>query len=347
MNQKGELDLAGEADKIIEQEASEGGGDSTESPDAESEGQTGDSEGDGQPEKDPETPEAAKEDLSPEKVMEELGKLDPNADLNKATDKEFLKSINSVGAIHNGELIEVKDRAHLKELIQKGHDYTKNSMDLSNRVKEVDAKELGFKEREESLAAWEKDNASELLTGELLSAALAKIKQSDPDLFEEINKAYTVEEANHQANKSIFDKYEGRIKELESNQKRIDGKSESQKLKEVQTAWGDQKKTAQEKLTKDLSKIGVKVDWDGKVFEAWKADAANTKTVEQAVYEIYGQAIIAGHKSYANLLKSKTKTQQSKNSRGAGGSGASSGETPKEYRPGDYGSILKDGAANL
>ena len=344
-NQKGELDLVAEANTIMESEASEGNDDGT--PD----NGTGDIDGtsnendevqnlEGQSETDPNNQDEDIENLSSEELLKKMAELEGSGPTEATED--FLKTVNDLGAIHNGELVEVKDGNHLKELIQKGFDYTQKTMEHSNTVKEFEQERETFANEMKEFQEQEAEFSNELLMGELFASALQKIKADDPDTFDMIQNAVQAEEANYRANSSIFDKYEKRINEMEDKYKSALGENESAKFKEVREQWNDQKKTAQEGLTKDLSKLGIKVDWDGKVFEAWKNDSSNTKTVEQVVHEVYSEAIKKGYQSQINLLKAKNKSKQSRDARGAGGSGAGATKEVKNYTSGNYNDILSD-----
>lgn len=287
------------------------------------------------------------QELSPEEILKQV------ADQKESPEQfaELLKGVNSLGMVRNGLPVNVDSPEQLKELIQKGFDYTQKTMEHAEVVKAKEAefaqKEAQFKELEQSYAQKEQEIQEVLTTQQIMSSVLAKMQKEDPELFAHLDALYSGEERLIQAHVPIQKKFEGEIKQLKDQIQNIHGEKQKQELGQIKQGWEKELSEVQGKHAASLGKLGVKVDWK-KVEEAWQADASNTMSVEQALYAVHGKDIVAANESHKKLLETRNKTQSKLLHRSGVGAGSKGGEeTVKAIRPGHYDSILQEAALNM
>lgn len=331
----GEFNLHEAADEIIAQGDSQA--ESVESSPVEGQAETASLE---------KTTEA--KELSPEEILKQVAEQKESPE----QFAEILKGVNSLGMIRNGQPVSVDSPEQLKELIQKGFDYTQKTMEHAELVKTKEAefqqKEAQYKEVESQLAQKEQAIADTIQSNQILGSIIQRMQTEDPELFQLLDQMYRKEESVFLAHKPLEAKFEGKIKQLESKLQQFEGTKKNEELNGIKQGWEKELSDLQTKTAASLNKLGVKTDWE-KVKTAWMADASNTMTVEQALYAVHGKDIVAANESYAKLLKTKSKTQSAMlNRTGVGGGGAKGqGETIKAASPGDYESILKMASSTM
>lgn len=261
---------------------------------------------------------------------------------------DLLKSINELGAVFNGQPIEIKDANHLKELIQKGHDYTHKTMDHSNVVKEFNDQKGAFeKERQEFEAQRQEFEAqnNELTqikqTDLLMGQALQKMQAADPDLFNEFVGYFNQERQSFEAQLPYQNQLNSEFKSLRDEIQGLKQKDTETKLTEIKNTWDSDLKNYQTTHAPALAKLGIKPDWE-KVKGTWAADSSGNMTVDQAVNAVYGGEIVKAFQSRQKLLETKAKTSNAmlKNT-GLGGSSRSDSEITRNIEAGNYESILR------
>lgn len=291
----------------------------------------------GQPATDP---SQTTEETDPREILEKLEAAPANEGLAQA-----LEQINQLGAIHKGMPIKIDGPEQLKEIIQKGFDYTQKTMAFAEeaRVKseEYAQREAKFKENEEAFAQKEREIADVVNDNNIITNLLTKWQQSDPDLFQFIQNAYLQEVNQFKMNQPIVAKYEGQIQELRNEFTKLTKGKETEKLGEIRNGWEKELAEVQGKLAGKLAKIGVKVDWDKAVKETWAADATGKMSVEDAFYAKYGKEVAAANQSYQKLLATKNKAQASKLQRTGVGYSSSADKGDQVIMPGDYESLLR------
>ena len=285
-------------------------------------------------------------EVSPEQILNDLAQ--PNQDDAKAT----LEFINSLGAIHNGEPIEVSDADQLKELIQKGYDYTKKTMTHSEEVKQ---KEAEFEQRQQEFAQLEQDlqqQSEQLqniqLENDVIGSALLKLQANDPDLFAEIQRLYQAELQQVQTMQPKLQSYDKKFQAYEQQLNELRQQNEQKESQGIRENWQTELSDVQGKYAASLNKLGVKPNWD-KVRETWAADATGNMSVEQALYATYGAEIQKANESYNKLLQSKKKVSDAQTSRtgvSAGHGGQASSQISKGGERGLY-DFLANEAANM
>lgn len=308
----GEFNLAEAAEEIIaegESQSNDTGSNSDDSGQAEAPGE-----------------KSVEEKTSPEDILNQLGKEQANPSL----DKDFIDSINKIGAIHNGVPVTIESKEQLVELIQKGFDYTKKTMAHADEVKakleEFSKQEASWKEKEASLKEYEQKLSNTVTENNIMESIVEKLKIDDPDLFAHIAQLYQAEQTLFERNKPIQAKYDGALNELRGEIQSLRGQKQTEELSKIKSGWESELKEVQTATAAQLALIGVKPNWD-KVKDLWSSDASGKMTVKAAMLAAHGEDILKGNESYKKLLETKNKTQSKFIHRtGVGESSKQSGE---------------------
>lgn len=306
---------------------------------------TDDSSLEGQPEGSQETIEG--KELSPEEILKQVGeqKEDP------AQFAELLKGVNGLGMIRNGLPVSVESPDQLKELIQKGFDYTQKTMEHAESVKTKEAefqqKETHFKELEAQYAQKEQEHQQVFYTNKIMADIVTELRSKDPELFAHLDALFREKESVYQAHQQVEKKFSGEINGLKQEIQSFKKEKQGEELGKIKQGWESELSDTQTKYAGSLAKLGLKADWE-KVKGVWSSDASGKMTVEQALYAVHGQDIIKANESAKKLAETRAKTSASL----LGRSGIGQGQRGKEVSieassDGDYGSILRTAAATM
>lgn len=283
--------------------------------------------------------ENQEQEMSTENIFQELEKEQNNPEAHAA----LLEQINSLGMIFNGQPLKIESPDQLKELVQKGFDYTKKTMAHAEEVKakneEFAQMEAKFKQIEEQLQQREVEHNEILRDSEIFTNLIMQWKTSDPDLYDYLAKAYSGELSKYGQTQLIAQKYDGKIKELNDKFAKLEQVKTQENLSKIKQSWESELSEVQTKTGGYMAKLGVKVDWD-KVKQAWMADATNSMSVENALHAVYGKDIAKAYESHKKLMATKNKTQASLLSRSGVGSPSKGAEPSIKIAPGDYEKLL-------
>lgn len=283
-------------------------------------------------------------ELSPEEILAKLGEEKETP----VAGKEILDQINALGAIHNGQPVKIENVDQLKELIQKGYDYTKKTMSLAEESKVFNEEKTKYqaelKQHTEALLSQESSLAETIYENQIAEAVLSEMKNSDPDLFEEFRQRYNRESSRR--NEALNNPY---MKQFNTQLQGLSGELQSLKQQKVQAelsgikqGWEKELTSVQTKFAPIFSKLGVKADW-AKVQKAWSSDASNSLTVEAALDAVHGADIRKAYESYNKLLATKNKTNTSMLKRTGVGSGQGSKQETVDFG-GNYEAYLRANA---
>ena len=286
-------------------------------------------------------------ELSPEEMLKQVGAEKED----QAQFADLLKSVNSLGMVRNGLPVNIESSEQLKELIQKGYDYTQKTMEHAESVKAKEAefqqKETQYKEVESQLAQKEQQLQDTIFINQLLGDIFEEMKTDDPELFAHLDALYTKKERAYIAQQPLQNKLEGKISELENQLNEFKGQKKQEELSGIKQGWEKELSETQTKHAASLGKIGLKVDWD-KVQKTWAADSTSSMTAEQALFAVYGKDIATAYESHKKLLETKAKTQAKIiNRSGVGSAQRGQGETIEAASNGDYSSILRAASATM
>lgn len=297
-----------------------------------------DSEVEGQAEK---SPNEATEDKAAS--SEDILNLVAKEKENPAEGMELLAKINSLGLIRNGLPVSIESPDQLKEVIQKGFDYTQKTMEHAEAVKakeqEFISREAQFTEKEAAFTQQAQQFESVIRNNDIISDMLAEMQTSDPELFAHLDTLFIQRENALNAQLKHQEKFKGEFNRLESEIKSLKGEKKAEELGQIKQGWEKELSAVQTNFAAPLAKLGVKADWK-KVEETWKADTSNTMTVEQALHAVHGKDIFAANESYQKLLATKTKTQAAMLGRTGVGGQSKGGSTVFKGQLGNFDQLI-------
>lgn len=263
---------------------------------------------------------------------------------------EFAKLINDLGSIHNGSPIVVNSAEHLKELIQKGFDYTKKTMSHADESRQKQDEYLRLdsqhKEREEVLSQKEQGLAQVSEDNKIIESLLAEWQEKDVDLFNFISDAYREKLKQNNSQKPAIAHYENRFKAYDEKFAELANNFKQKELSSIKDGWEKELGSVQASYSSDLSKLGIIPDWE-KVKQVWANDSTNKISVEDAFYSVFGKEINKANISYQKLLNSRNKVNSSIIGKGNLGKSHNGAETVKANSAGDYASILRQAVNNF
>lgn len=278
-------------------------------------------------------------ELSPEDILNQVGKEGQGEDFSPVLEK-----VNALNLVHNGLPIKIDSQEQLKEMLQKGFDYTKKTMAHSEEVRlkseEFAQKEASFKQIEAQLAEKEAGFANLQRDEQIMMSIFEDMRQSDPELLAHFQSLYQRQMRNLEAQKPVIAKYENELSEIKKTISGLKEGKTKEELDSIKGSWEKGLNEVQLKTSASLEKLGVKVDWEN-VKKAWMADASNQMTVEQALYAQYGKDIVKANESQKKLLATKNKVQSSIINRSAAGKNQVAGSETVKFAPGDYENLLR------
>jgi len=273
-----------------------------------------------------------------------LAKISEEKKEPQTANEDFLKFVNELGAVHNGQPVKIENVDQLKEFVQKGYDYTKKTMALSDEIKtfekEKEAKEIEYKTKYEELVKVENDLAEVNYENQIMQAILQEMQINDPDLFEEFKTRYATEHNRRSQAMPYVKQFETKFDELNNKIQSLQGEKEKNELLNIKQSWEKELSAMQTKYAPMTNKLGVKFDWD-KVQETWKSDASGKMSVEQAIHAVHGAEIAKAYESHQKLLATKNKTTNAMLKKSGIGSSATKSESEQKFKTGDYGKFLE------
>lgn len=264
---------------------------------------------DGQPATDPK--ETASDEQRAADILNGKTEEAPRAEIDQA----LLEKINSIGAIHNGLPIKVDSPDQLKELLQKGFDYTKKTMSHAEEVRlkqEEFAKiESGFKERETAYAQKEQELQAVSFQNNIVNSMVDKWQTSDPELYAYIQQAFQNEINEYNKSAPLIAQYENKFKQFEDKFAQLEQGKQKEELGSIKESWEKGLADLQTQKGARLKELGIVPNWE-KVKEVWGSDATGKMTHEQALLAVHGADMIKMAESQLKTLQSKTKVQSQK-----------------------------------
>lgn len=218
-------------------------------------------------------------------------------------EKSYLDRVNSLGAIHGETPVKVESEEQLKELIQKGYDYTQKTQSLSEDRKAWDS-EKSNAEKEINAAVQELNTHREAYGQQLQELeqwtfTLNELAKEDPDIHAEIVRAFERTQKQY-ANPVLNQQLSAVNKRLEEAEKKLSSREDKLILDNFESEKSQLQATEQ-----SLKELGINVDWN----EVKKQWASTGLPVKQVVGAIYFETIA---KSQAS--KSKVEAVQKKTS---------------------------------
>jgi len=226
---------------------------------------------------------------------------------------DLVEMVNSLGPIHDGLPFEVKDQDHLKELLQKGYDYTRKTQSFAEeRKSETEAFE---KEREQfnaqvsELENQKQEFEQTLNEYELFRLTLGQLQSEDPETFDYLQQLFDKQASVYNAPTShpAFVKMQNKLSEFESKFAKQKESEQNEKFDEIRQSWEDGLKETQSKLGAKLRALKVPANW-GKVQQIWQRDQSGEMSVEQALYAAHGKEITEALNRQKQLATTKAQS---------------------------------------
>lgn len=298
--------------------------------------QVSDDETEGQSETDPDKT-VTDENADPGNIL----KLVANEKVNPADSTELLGKINSLGLTRNGLPINVESPEVLKELIQKGYDYTQKTMEHAETVKVKEAEYAQFKESEAAFTQKTQQFETTLQNHDMLVDIVTDIQKNDPELFAHLDSMMVKRQNDFNVANKYREQFDGKVLQLKSEIDGLKSGKQAEELNGIKQGWEKGLSETQTSHAASLLKLGVKADWE-KVKAAWAADTTEKMSVEQALFAVHGKDIFKANESYQKLLATKNKVQSAQINRSGVGGGSKSGNLVLKGKPGDTDSLVDE-----
>lgn len=236
---------------------------------------------------------------------ESQGSDEIKADSQETDEKPFLDFVNSLGAIHSDLPIKIENKDELKNLIQKGKDYTLKTQSLSEERK---ALELERTQTNEELNAAinefktsQEGFSKQMQELEQWTFALNELRESAPDVFEEVQRTYSG--VQKQFSNPIINQ------QLQSFQREIDEvkKGLSQRENKLIVDEFEREKGSLSATEQSMKELGLNIEWD-KVKAEWAATGQPLKNVVGSLY-FDQMAKVQASKSKVETIKAKVESK--------------------------------------
>lgn len=230
----------------------------------------------------------------------------------QATDeKSFLDLINSMELIHNENPFKVESKDELKNLVQMGKDYTLKTQSLSEERKAWEAEKSGAEEEIHKaineLSAGQEKFSKQIQELEQWTFALNELRDSAPDVFEEVQRAFS--NVQKQFSNPVLDKQLAAIRaELAETKKGLTERENKMVVDEFEREFA-----SMSALEQSLKELGINVDK-----EAVKKEWANTGLpLKNVIGSLYFEQMAKAQASKSKVEATKAKVN-AKPTAGAG-----------------------------
>jgi hypothetical protein len=227
-------------------------------------------------------------------------------------EKSILTFVNSLGAVDGQNQIKVESKDQLKDLLQKGHNYTQKTQALSDERKVFDSEKVEaekiFSKSVEDFNKSIQTHQKDLRELQQMKHALAKIQKSAPDIFSEFQEAYSA--AGEYFDNPVYNQQFAQLKaELDETKKML-----STRENKVILDSFDKDKSAFAATEQSWKELGITVDWD-KAKQKW---AQTGLSLEETLNSMYASTVL-------KAMASKSKVDTTKRKVAARPAGAASG----------------------
>lgn len=289
--------------------------------------------------------------LNPDNIMDEINQMMKGKEANEnEVEAPGLEDAENPEEVE-GEAEEVEEilyqgkaekltKDQLRDLAQKGYDYTQKTQILAEEKKAWAAErqkvESELSEAVKSFEQRESQLNDQLSMLEKWNVVTDFMEANNPELFQEVKSLFNqvVRQFDNPMIKRQFDNQANEIKALREQ-------LTEKKSQDIRQSFADDLSKTQKELA-SLQELGVFIDWDGKVKQAWTNGAENVKS---AVYALYGDQIRAAYDAKSKLTQAQRKVLDKKNTTtpikkatNAGGS---------DFHKGSWNSITKQAMASL
>jgi hypothetical protein len=243
---------------------------------------------------------------------EEVNKLDDsNEDVDGQSETEANSDDKDLFELtHNGQ-VEKYSRDKITELAQKGLDYTKKTMSLSEEKKTFESQMTEWQEKQkvaEDAIAQKQQELSDLINiKQVWDYYLDHVKVNNPDLYDQIDEGF--QSVNGQFNNPIL---KSQMEQLNQQMEMFSKQSQEQEFATIRKQFDSEYSELTEKFAEDFKKLGLKPNKD-KILQTWqKIEGAEKNSVHDAFMLLHGQELWKAMKSKANLASTEKKVSSRK-----------------------------------
>jgi hypothetical protein len=220
-------------------------------------------------------------DESEEPKAESQGSEEAQEAAPATEESAFLEQINALGIIHNELPFKVESSDQIKELLQKGQDYTVKTQALSNERKDFEAEKTAT-QAEINATIDELNNKTKGLGQQIQETeqfvfTLEEMKRDAPDLFEEFQRFHqnTVKQFSNPVLNQQMEAQNRRFEELE---KKLASREDKLIIDSFETDFA-----ALAPLEQSLKELGINID-KAEVKKQWAATGMPLKSVVGSLY---------------------------------------------------------------
>jgi hypothetical protein len=260
-----------------------------------------------------EEPEAGLKTKTAEEILEDEEALNDDEKKVDANSKESNEKSDDLFEIKHGDSIKKLSRDEVKELAQKGFDYTQKTQAIAQERKEFEALRQKYDaDLEKAVADVEEKHKTIGEKSKVLDVwdhALEDIEAKNPDLYQEIAKHFAeskraLENPVTRRLQSELEQTRALVQQLQEN---LNGGRNAAKEEYIRKTFSDEMTKVQDKYSTKFTTLGLKPDWE-KVKQSWIAGNDAGLTVHQALMAVHGEDIVKLFESRGKVADAKLKS---------------------------------------
>lgn len=138
---------------------------------------------------------------------------------------------------------------------------------------------------------------------------MTQLKETDPDLFQDFANAYNgaIRQRDQIQNNPVLQTYKQEIDGLKNEVNQFKQSRFQEENKEILSEFDKGYETELSAMAPRLASAGIFVN-KGKVQEMWKS--SDNMTPRQAIFAVYGEALVKAEQSSAKLVKTKLQSER-------------------------------------
>ena len=268
------------------------------------------------PETEPEVVETQPESQADEQPEGEkdasdlLGEYEPEKP--EGEEDPFLKSVNDLNLIRNGEAIQYENKEAIISDLQKAYDYTQKTQTLSDERKQLETdfqtKEADFEASKKEFETYETEVRGALDENNIMGEVLAEMQVNDPELFAEIQQAFQnrMNNFNQSRNNPEVTTLRNELAEIKNSLAAQDQGKVDKEHAGIREQYEQEQTAYMTANAVKLKSLGLKVD-DSKVQEIYAADSTGKMSYKAAFNAVYGEQVRSLIEGKAKLATIKAK----------------------------------------
>lgn len=237
---------------------------------------------------------------------ERLAALDEQKGENE--EGSLIDLVNNLGAIRDGQPVEIESEDQIKEALQMYGDYTAKTQQLAEERKTFESEREEFTkqldEQRAELDQVKQEYHEDHVSAGIMLEIIDQLEKHDPDTFDWIKNEFgqRAKLIQMQENNPAISKLQKEIEELKGNQSKQEEQVIDKEVEAVQSEWKKGQAEAQTELGKKFKQLGVSIVWED-VAKFWSEQ--DNMTVSQAAKAFYHDKLDKALTAKEKLLKTK------------------------------------------